>query len=100
MAKQFGDIMPKTMGNFQALMGSVFEESDLDEKTIELITLAFGIAHQCDACIDFHIDKLVDLGASENDIATVVAVAIVMSGGPGSAYGGKALAAFHDKTSK
>ncbi len=98
MAKQFGDIMPKTMENFGALMGSVFEESDLDDKTIELITLAFGIAHQCDACIDFHMDKLVALGATENEIATVVGIAIVMGGGPGSAYGGKALAAYAAKS--
>lgn len=100
MAKQLGEIMPKTMENFGALMASIFEESELDEKTIELITLAFGVAHQCDACIDFHIDKLVDLGASENEIATVAAVATLMGGGPGSAYGGKALAAFGAKNCK
>ena len=44
------------------------------------------------------MDKLVALGATENEIATVVGIAIVMGGGPGSAYGGKALAAYAAKS--
>lgn len=98
MAKTLGEIMPKMMENFGATGQALMEESDLDPKTIELIVLAFGIAKQCDACIDHHVGLLVDLGVTENEIATVAGVATMMAGGPGLAYGSKALATYYEKT--
>ena len=98
MAKQLGEIMPESMKGFGALQAGIFKESELDEKTIELIILAFGIAHQCEACIDLHTGKLVEAGANENEVATVAAISTLMGGGPGSAFGAKALAAFQAKS--
>lgn len=100
MSKNFGELFPETMQNFNSMVEATFKESELEPKTIELLFLAFGIAKQCEACIDFHMGKLVDLGVTENEIATVIAVAAAMSGGPGTVFGGKALAAFYEKTGK
>lgn len=97
MAKELGELMPEMIGKFGESGEALFKESDLDEKTIELVILAFGIAHQCDGCIDHHVGKLVELDATENEIATIAACATLMGGGPGSAYGGKALAAYYEK---
>lgn len=97
MAKELGELLPAMMENFGAAGQALMEGSDLDPKTIELLILAFGIAKQCDACIDHHVGILVDMGATENEIATVAGVGVIMAGGPGSAYGAKALKAFYDK---
>lgn len=98
MAKNFDELFPNFAESFNETGAKLFEESDLDPKTIELLILSFGIARQCDACIEHHVGKLVELGATENEIATVVAVAHLMSGGPGSAYGSKALSWYYKKS--
>lgn len=91
MSKTLNELMPEMIENFGKAGDALGEASDLDEKTRELITLAYGIAHQCDDCIGGHTKILADMGASENEIATVVAIGVMMGGGPGMAYGQKAL---------
>lgn len=85
MAENLGELTPETMKHYMAMNQSIVEQSDLDEKTIELITLGYSIANQCEHCITMHVKKLVELGVTENEIATVAALATAMGGGPGSA---------------
>lgn len=98
MADNLNELIPGAMEGLDSIGASIFEKSDLDPKTIELIILAYGIAKQCEGCINFHVKKLVDLGVTENEIATVIGVGVLMGGGPGSAYGEKALARYNELT--
>lgn len=72
----------------------------LDRKTKELIYIAFAIARQCEVCIAGHVKNLIEAGGTKEELAVVVGVAGLMSGGPGLVYGGKALEAFDQFSEK
>lgn len=77
---------------FRGMAQAIGEESALDPKTKELITLGIAIGARCEGCIITHVKMALDTGATFEELADVVKIAIGMSGGPGAAYGGKALA--------
>ena len=59
----------------------------------ELLALAISIAIHCDGCIAYHTQAALENGATEEDILTVLDVAILMGGGPGVVYSTHALEA-------
>jgi AhpD family alkylhydroperoxidase len=64
------------------------EAGALDVKTKELIAL--GIAHvtQCPWCIDAHVKKAEKAGATEQQLAEVVFVAMALASGAAWSHGG------------
>ena len=54
----------------------------------------------CDACIGFHAKALVQLGATEQEVAETLGVCIVMGGGPSMMYAAEAVAAFEEFSKK
>lgn len=78
---------------FGELHHVALKDGALDRKTKELIALGMGIAQQCDGCIMAHTRSALKAGASKAEIADVAGVAFLMCGGPGTVYGGKAVAA-------
>lgn len=94
--KRLQKTIPDTMKNFKTLQDSAYKAGALDEKTKEFAALSFAIADKCEGCIGNHVNKLIKLGATREEIAEIAGVAIVMGGGPGSVYGGKALQAYDD----
>ena len=66
----------------------------LDKKTKELIALAIGVSTRCDGCIGFHIETLVKLKVTQEEVTETLAMAIYMGGGPSLMYAADALAAF------
>jgi AhpD family alkylhydroperoxidase len=59
----------------------------------ELIALRIAITVRCDGCISFHVHDAMAAGASAEEIAETVSVAILMGGGPSVVYGIEALQA-------
>ncbi|WP_017548820.1 carboxymuconolactone decarboxylase family protein [Salinicoccus carnicancri] len=94
--KRLQKTIPETMKSFKTLQDSAYRAGALDEKTKEFAALTYAIADKCEGCIGNHVNKLIKLGASREEIAEIAGVAIVMGGGPGSVYGGKALQAFDE----
>jgi len=94
--KRLQKTIPETMKSFKALQDSAYKSGALDEKTKEFAALTYAIADKCEGCIGNHVNKLIKLGVSREEIAEIAGVAIVMGGGPGSVYGGKALQAYDD----
>ncbi|MEZ5843847.1 MAG: carboxymuconolactone decarboxylase family protein [Hyphomicrobiaceae bacterium] len=66
----------------------------MDSKTKELIALAIGIAMRCDGCLAFHVKAAARFGATREEVAETVAVAVYMGGGPSMIYGAEALNAW------
>lgn len=92
---QYADLreaMPKVMQNYAKLHGAVMTPGALNAKTKELIALGIGIASRCEGCMESHIRSAYKHGATEEEIAETISVAIMMGGGPSTVYGGKALA--------
>lgn len=91
--------IPDTVKNFYAMSEAANIDGALDTKTKELIALAIGVAVHCDGCIGFHTQKLVKLGATKQEIAEALGVAVYMGGGPSLMYATEAMQAFEEWSS-
>ena len=54
---------------------------------------AIGIAVHCEGCITYHVHDALRAGASSQEVAETVGVAVMMGGGPSVVYGAEALEA-------
>ncbi|NLM06763.1 MAG: carboxymuconolactone decarboxylase family protein [Tissierellia bacterium] len=88
--------LEKEMKGFMELHDAALEDKVLSPKTKELIALGISIAVRCEPCIVSHIDALIKLGATREEILETVGVAMFMGGGPSVAYGGKAVQTFDE----
>lgn len=79
---------------FTALHRASMGDGALDKKTKELLALAIGISTRCVDCIGFHVQGAIKHGATRDEIAETISVAVMMGGGPAYMYGVKALEAF------
>jgi AhpD family alkylhydroperoxidase len=66
----------------------------LDAKTCELIALAVAVTRQCDGCITIHTDATVKRGATREEIAEALGVAIAVNAGAASVYSGRVMDAY------
>jgi len=87
---------PSVMKAFGELGRAALAPGALDGKTKELIALALGVATRCDACIGFHTQALVKLGATRQEVDETLGVATYMGGGPSLMYAASAVAAFDE----
>ncbi|MGO9544266.1 MAG: carboxymuconolactone decarboxylase family protein [Rhodomicrobium sp.] len=92
--KKLREDIPDTMQAFSALSKAALKDGVLDKKTKELIALALGVAAHCDACIGFHVEALVKLGATRAEIEETLGMTVYMGGGPSLMYAAEAIAAF------
>jgi len=91
--EKLGVAIPGAMQGFGALHEAAIKPGALDSKTKELISLGIAITVRCDGCIAFHVHDALSAGASEEEIAETVSVAILMGGGPSMVYGIEAMQA-------
>lgn len=85
---------PEVMKAFSAIAQSALAPKALDGKTKELIALGIGVAVRCDDCIAFHTKAALEQGASREEVAEALAMAIYMGAGPSVMYASHALDAF------
>jgi AhpD family alkylhydroperoxidase len=83
--------IPETAKGFGALSKGAMASPALDKKTLEFVALGIAVADHCEPCIGFHIEALVRIGASRDEIAAVLGMAVQMGGGPSLMYAAKAL---------
>ncbi len=69
----------------------VMTDRALTKKHKELIALGIAISSRCEGCMVAHIKAALGFGATMEEIAETVEVAILMGGGPAVSYGGKAI---------
>lgn len=86
--------IPDVMKGFSDMARAATRDGALDKKTKELIALALGIAAHCDACIGFHMQALVKLGATKAEVEEALGMAVYMGGGPSLMYSANAIAAY------
>lgn len=91
---RLGEANPETVAAFQQLMGATIRPGSLSTKVKELIALAIGITVRCDGCIAHHAKAVYQAGATRSEVVETIGVAILMGGGPSTAYGVDALAAY------
>jgi len=88
--------IPETSRAFGALGKAVKQGGVLDYKTKEFIALGISVADRCEPCISLHIEALIKIGASREEVADVLGMCIQMGGGPSMMYAAKALECFDE----
>ena len=63
-------------------------------KRQELIALAISVTKECDGCVVAHARAAARRGATAEEVAETMGVAILMNGGPGTVWGPRGYAAF------
>src|SRR3546814_4422820 len=63
----------------------------LDAKTRELIALAVAVTTRCDGCITVHVDAALKQGASREEIAEALGVAVALNAGAALVYSARVM---------
>jgi AhpD family alkylhydroperoxidase len=84
---------PEVMKAFGEMSKAAHAGPALDHATQELIALAIGVATRCEPCIAYHADGALKAGATREQIAETLAMAVYMGAGPSVMYAAKALEA-------
>ena len=89
-------LIPDVYDGFSQLHKAALREGTLDVKTKELIAFAISVTKQCDGCIASHARGAARAGATLEEAAEAIGVAVLMNGGPATVYGPRAYAAFSE----
>ena len=99
LAKPTRELREHIPAVFEAYTGfgkAVFTDGALAAKTKELIALAISVSKQCDGCIASHARGAARQGATSEEVAEALGVAIMMNGGPGVVHAPRAYEAFQE----
>lgn len=88
--------LPEVARGFGALGKAVKAEGALDLKTKELIAVGIAVSDRCEPCILFHVEALMNAGATREELAEALGMAVQMGGGPSLMYSAKALSVWDE----
>ena len=94
----FSGYSPEVFRGFSKMSGSAKQTSHLPEKIHELIALAVAVTTRCDGCISVHTKKALDSGATREEIAEALGVAITMNAGAAFTYTARVFEAIDQET--
>jgi AhpD family alkylhydroperoxidase len=88
--------IPDVWEGFSLLHDAAMVNGALGAKDKQLIALAIAVVKQCDGCIAYHAKAAAARGATADEVADALGVALLMDGGPASVYAPRAWAAFRE----
>jgi AhpD family alkylhydroperoxidase len=98
LVAQIGRTSPGTVRGYRELGDAGGKKDLLGAKTRELIALAVAVTRQCDGCIVIHTDAALKHGATRDEIAEALGVAIAVNAGAALVYSTRVLDAYMAKT--
>ncbi|MDR2852208.1 MAG: carboxymuconolactone decarboxylase family protein [Burkholderiaceae bacterium] len=84
LAHRMGDLgrlSPETVRGYRGLSQAADKTNVLGAKTRELIALAVAVTTRCDGCIAVHVDAARKHGATREEIAEALGVAVALNAG-------------------
>jgi AhpD family alkylhydroperoxidase len=87
---------PEAWKGFGELHDAALADGALSGRVKELMALAIAVVKQCDGCIAYHAKAAARLGASPDEVAEALSVALLMDGGAATVYGPRAFAAYQE----
>ncbi|ABR91529.1 carboxymuconolactone decarboxylase [Janthinobacterium sp. Marseille] len=91
---EFAKLSPDTVRGLQVMETAGIKTGHLEPKMHELIALAVAVTTRCDGCIAVHTQAAVKHGASREEIAEALGVAIALNAGAAVTYSARVLDAF------
>jgi AhpD family alkylhydroperoxidase len=95
--RELGKLSPGTVRGYTELGTAGEKTGVLDARTRELIALAVAVTRQCDGCITVHTDAAVKHGASREEIAEALGVAVAVNAGAALVYSARVMDAYASK---
>jgi len=88
--------IPEPWEGFVQLHRGVMKDGVLSAALKEVIALVISVADECDGCVAAHARAAARQGATPEQVAEALGVALLMMGGPGSVYGPMAWQAYNE----
>jgi AhpD family alkylhydroperoxidase len=88
---ELGALSPDTLTGYQTLSRAGQKTARLDAKTRELIALAVAVTTHCDGCITVHVAEALKHGATEEEIAEALGVAVALNAGAAMVYSARVI---------
>ena len=88
------DASPEVWAGFGQLHQAAVADGALPASVKELMALAIAVVKQCDGCIAYHAKAAARRGATREEVAEALGVALLMDGGTASVYGPRAWDAY------
>jgi AhpD family alkylhydroperoxidase len=86
--------IPEAWEGFAQLHRAALADGALPARFKELVAVAIAVSNECDGCIAAHIRGAVRGGASREEFTEMLAVVLLMNGGPATVWGPRALQMF------
>ena len=55
---------------------ATYQKSQIDRKTKELIAIAASLGYKCEGCLEGHIEKALQYGATKHEISETICIAL------------------------
>jgi AhpD family alkylhydroperoxidase len=94
--KEVGQLSPDTVRGYMALSAAGQKTDLLGAKVRELIALAVAVTTRCDGCITVHTEAAIKHGATKEEIAEALGVAIALNAGTALVYSARVMDAFNE----
>jgi AhpD family alkylhydroperoxidase len=86
--------LPEAWQGFMALHEGAMSDGAVPTRLKEAVALAISVVKHCDGCIAYHAKAAARAGATPDEVAELLGVALLMDGGTASVYAPRAWAAF------
>ena len=94
--KEIGQLSPDTIKGYMALSAAGQKKDLLGAKVRELIALAVAVTLRCDGCITVHTEAAIKHGATKEEIAEALGVAVAVNAGAALVYSARVMDAFKE----
>lgn len=88
---EIAKLSPDTIAGYQTLSKAGSKTGHLDAKTHELIALAVAVTTRCDGCITVHVGEALKHGATREEIAEALGVAVALNAGAALVYSARVM---------
>ena len=96
LGRRLREAIPDVYAGYAQLHNASMGDGALPARIKELIALAIAVTRECDGCVVSHARGAARRGATAQEVAETMGVAILMNGGPGTVWGPRGYAAFEE----
>lgn len=88
--------IPDAWSGFGQLHRAAMADGEVPARMKETVALAIAVVKHCDGCIAYHAKAAAQHGATPQEVAEILGIALLMDGGPASVYAPRAWAAYQE----
>jgi AhpD family alkylhydroperoxidase len=88
--------VPEAWAGFSTMHQAAMADGVVPARLKEIVALAISVVKRCDGCIAYHAKAAAKQGATPDEVAELLGVALLMDGGTASVYAPQAWAAYQE----